>query len=129
MSTIRDVTKWICAEYLQTPALQLEAEQVQRLCGIGQTMCQLALDSLVASKFLRVTADGLYARFTAKYSAPSAICAGFIGFLDTDGRPAVQSDVAPGEPGTPVFRRPERRRHRSDAKVRKERAEWVRQWN
>jgi len=50
MSTIRDVKKWVCAEYLHTPALQLKAEQVQRLCGIGQTMCQLALDSLVASQ-------------------------------------------------------------------------------
>jgi hypothetical protein len=129
MSTIRDVTKWICAEYLQTPALQLKAEQVQRLCGIGQTMCQLALDSLVASKFLRITSDGLYARVTTQYFSSSAIGAGFISYLDTDGRPVVQSDAAPGEPGTLVFRQPERRRHRSDAKVRKERAQWVRQWN
>jgi hypothetical protein len=129
MSTIRDVKKWVCAEYLHTPALQLKAEQMQRLCGIGQTMCQLALDSLVASRFLRVTADGLYARVTAQYSAPSAIGAGFISYLGADGRPAVHSDAAPGEPGTLVFRQPERRRHRSHAKVRKERAQWVRQWN
>jgi len=129
MSTIRDVKKWVCAEYLHTPALQLKAEQVQRLCGIGQTMCQLALDSLVASQFLRVTADGLYARVTPQYSAPSAIGAGFITYRDTYGRPVLQPDAAPGEPGTLVFRQPERRRHRSDAKVRKERAQWVRQWN
>jgi hypothetical protein len=76
MSTIRDVTRWIRAEYLQTPALQLRAQQVQHLCGIGQAMCLLALDSLVASQFLRLTPDGLYARVTARDSSPSVIGAG-----------------------------------------------------
>ena len=128
MSAIRDVTTWIRAEYLQTPALQLRALQVQDMCGIGQATCLLALDLLVASKFLRVTADGLYARVTTQCSSPSTTGAGFISYLDTYGR-LMQSDAAPGEPGTPVFRRPERRRHRSDAKLRKERAQWVRQWN
>ena len=42
----------------------LKAEQVQRLCGIEQTMCQLVLDSLVDEKFLCAKSDGHYARLT-----------------------------------------------------------------
>src|SRR3982074_3251495 len=121
MSTIRDVTKWIRAEYLQTPALQLRALQLQDLCGIGQAMPLLALDSLVASKFLRVTVDGVYARVTPGNSSPSAFGVDLISHLAAYG--------PPGEPGTLVFRQPERRRHRSDGRARAERAQWVRQWN
>jgi len=47
---IEDVLTRLRAEYLEMPGLRLKAGQVQRLCGIDQTMCQLVLDSLLESK-------------------------------------------------------------------------------
>ena len=44
---IEDVLTRLRAEYLEMPGLRLKAGQVQRLCGIDQTMCQLVLDSLL----------------------------------------------------------------------------------
>ena len=35
----------IRAEYLEMPGLCLTSEQVQRLCGVERTICQLVLDS------------------------------------------------------------------------------------
>jgi hypothetical protein len=64
MRTIEDVLNHIRAEYLEMPGLRLKATQVQRLCGIEQTMCQLVLDSLVESHFLCLKPDGAYARAT-----------------------------------------------------------------
>lgn len=52
------------AEYLEMPGLRLKPEQVQRLCGIERTVCQMVLDSLVGAKFLCVKPDGSYARLT-----------------------------------------------------------------
>ena len=52
------------AEYLEMPGLKLRIEQVQRLCGIEQTMCQLALDALVKANFLCLKSDGTYVRLT-----------------------------------------------------------------
>ncbi len=46
------------------PGLRLTREQAQRLCGIERTMCQMALDALVDSKFLSVKPGGIYARLT-----------------------------------------------------------------
>jgi hypothetical protein len=54
----------IRAEYLEMPGLMLRAVQVQRLCGIEQTMCALVLTTLVETKFLRLTLAGTYARMT-----------------------------------------------------------------
>src|SRR5260370_298475 len=34
----------------EMPGLHLRLEQVQRLCGIGQTICQVGLDSLVGAR-------------------------------------------------------------------------------
>jgi hypothetical protein len=51
------------AEYLEMPGMQLTVAQVQRLCGVERTICQWALESLVATKFLWVK-DGAYARST-----------------------------------------------------------------
>ena len=53
------------AEFLEMPGLRLKPEQVQRLCGVDGTMCQLVLDALVDEKFLCVKSDGQYARFTS----------------------------------------------------------------
>lgn len=61
MRTIDDVIDRLRAEYLEMPGLRLKAEQVQRLCGIERTICQMGLDSLVDAKFLCVM-HGQYAR-------------------------------------------------------------------
>jgi CheY-like chemotaxis protein len=45
----------------EMPGLHLRLEQVQRQCGIGRTICQMALDSLVDARFLSVKSDGRYA--------------------------------------------------------------------
>jgi hypothetical protein len=59
-----NVIKRVRAEYLVMPGMQLKAEQVQRLCGIEGTTCQVELDLLVDEKFLCVKSDGQYARLT-----------------------------------------------------------------
>ena len=59
----------IRAEYLEMPGLCLTSEQVQRLCGVERTICQLVLDSLVDAKFLCLKANGAYARLS--YGAAS----------------------------------------------------------
>ena len=64
MKTIQDVFNRLRAEYTEMPGLRLKAKQVERLCGIEETMCQLVLDSLVAEKFLCAKPDGRYARVT-----------------------------------------------------------------
>jgi hypothetical protein len=64
MKTIQDVFNHLRAEYTEMPGLRLKAKQVERLCGIEETMCQLVLDSLVAEKFLCAKSDGCYARVT-----------------------------------------------------------------
>jgi hypothetical protein len=62
MRTIEDVLNGLRAEYLEMPGLGLTSEQVQRLCGVERTICQLVLNSLVESKFLCLKADGAYTR-------------------------------------------------------------------
>ena len=64
METIGDVIARLRAEYLEMPGLRLKSGQVQRLCGIEQTLCQRALELLVDARFLRVSADGHYSRVT-----------------------------------------------------------------
>jgi hypothetical protein len=61
MRTIQDVLNRLRAEYTEMPGLRLKAEQVQRLYGAEQTVCQLVLDSLVDEQFLCVSSDGHYA--------------------------------------------------------------------
>ena len=52
------------AEFLEMPGLRLTALQIQRLCGIDETMCQAVLGALVEADFLRLNPDGTYARRT-----------------------------------------------------------------
>jgi hypothetical protein len=52
------------AEFLEMPGLRLKPDQVQRLCGVERTMCQMVLDALVDEQFLCVRSDGHYARLT-----------------------------------------------------------------
>ena len=62
MRTVDHVIERVRAEYLEMPGLRLTAEQVQRLCGIERTSCQMVLDTLVNANFLCVKPDGHYAR-------------------------------------------------------------------
>jgi hypothetical protein len=64
MRTIEDALNRLRAEFLEMPGMRLKPEQVQRLFGVEQGLCRTLLDSLVDDKFLRVTADGRYARAT-----------------------------------------------------------------
>lgn len=65
MRTIEeDVLNRLRAEFLEMPGLCLTREQVQRLCGIERTICQMVLDLLLDEEFLRVRSDGHYARST-----------------------------------------------------------------
>jgi hypothetical protein len=52
------------AEFLEMPGLRLTAAQVERLCGVERIMCKTVLEALVDARFLRVSADGIYARLT-----------------------------------------------------------------
>ena len=52
------------AEYLEMPGLQLTQGQVQRLCGLERAVCERVLDTLVDMRFLYLTVNGTYARFT-----------------------------------------------------------------
>ena len=62
MSRTMRVFERIRAEFLEMPGLRLKPEQVQRLCGVDQSLCQRVLDSLVDHEFLCVKPDGAYAR-------------------------------------------------------------------
>jgi hypothetical protein len=58
------VLERIRAEYLEMPGMKLTMEQMQRLCGIDQAMCQLVLESLVKANFLCLKSDKTYVRLT-----------------------------------------------------------------
>ena len=70
MNTFLDqrVLERLRGEYLEMPGLKLRIEQVQRLCGIEQTMCTLVLDALVKTNFLCLKSDGTYVRLTEGHS-------------------------------------------------------------
>jgi hypothetical protein len=62
--------KRIRAEYLEMPGLRLTLEQAQRLCGVDRALCQQVLNTLVEARFLRVNANGTYARLTDGADSP-----------------------------------------------------------
>ena len=67
----------IRAEYREMPGLCLTSEQMQRLCGVERTLCQVVLDSLVDARFLYLKTNGAYARLTdEETSRPRAAKAG-----------------------------------------------------
>jgi hypothetical protein len=72
MSTIDAAVSRLRAEFLEMPGLRLTAEQVQRLCGLERTVCQVVLEALVDAQFLRVSGDGYYARH-GEMSRPRAV--------------------------------------------------------
>jgi hypothetical protein len=64
MMTTNDVIQRLRAEYIEMPGMRLTAAQVQRLCGIEQTLCRSVLESLVRTRFLCLRPDGTYGRTT-----------------------------------------------------------------
>jgi hypothetical protein len=54
----------IRGEYLEMPGLRLTVEQMQRLCAVERSVCQMVLDAMVDEKFLCVTSGGAYVRAT-----------------------------------------------------------------
>jgi hypothetical protein len=96
MRTIEDVLNHVRAEYLEMPGLRLKPEEVQRLCNIERTMCQLVLDSLVESTFLCLWPDGAYARATDSAAHPHRAKADS-GHVP---RPVHRDFSAPGREGT-----------------------------
>ena len=64
MRTIEDVLNRLRAEFMEMPGLHLRPAQVERLCGVERTTCQMVLDVLVDEEFLCVKVDGHYARRT-----------------------------------------------------------------
>jgi len=64
MNTIDDLRSRVKGEFLEMPGLRLKSDQVQRLCGLDETMCHLVLEALVDENFLYQTSEGTYARLT-----------------------------------------------------------------
>ncbi len=54
----------IRAEYLEMPGLRLTFRQLQRLCGVDETLCKEILDVLVSERFLDLKPNGTYGRVT-----------------------------------------------------------------
>jgi hypothetical protein len=71
MRMVQDVLTRLRAEFLEMPGLRLKSEQVQRLCGVERTLCQMMLDALVNEGFLCVGSDGRYARLTTGHTHPA----------------------------------------------------------
>jgi hypothetical protein len=61
-ATMMDWLRLIRAEYLEVPDLHLTKAQIQRLWGLDAETCNLVLDALIESHFLRRTRSNRYAR-------------------------------------------------------------------
>ena len=61
-STIHDWLRLIQAEYLEMPGLTLTKRQVQRLWKLEPHMCDVLLDALMATEFLKKTHEEKYVR-------------------------------------------------------------------
>lgn len=57
-----ELLRRIQGEYLEMAGLKLTLPQAARLMGLDRGLCLVALGVLVGRGFLRVTADGSYAR-------------------------------------------------------------------
>ena len=66
MTTYAACTR-IQTEYIEMPDLKLTAAQVRRLCGLRPDVCDAAIRVLIASGFLRQTANGSLMRRGHEY--------------------------------------------------------------
>ena len=62
MTVPQDIVERVRSEYLEMPGMRLTPQQLQRLCGIGPSLCSAVLESMVESHFLSVRPDGTYVR-------------------------------------------------------------------
>jgi hypothetical protein len=62
MTVPEDIVERVRSEYLEMPGMRLTPQQLQRLCGIGPSLCYAVLESMVESQFLAVRPDGTYVR-------------------------------------------------------------------
>jgi len=62
MTVPKDIVERVRSEYLEMPGMRLTPPQLQRLLGIGPSLCDALLESMVQSRFLAVRADGTYVR-------------------------------------------------------------------
>src|SRR3954462_4950569 len=67
--TVHHPIEHLRAAFLEMPGLRLTAAQVERLCGVEQTICKTVLDALVDAQLLRVSVDSIYVRVTDGASA------------------------------------------------------------
>jgi hypothetical protein len=61
-TTFADWIHLVRAEYLEIPGLHLTRRQVERLWGLDSATCDVVLDSLMETGFLRRTTAGAYVR-------------------------------------------------------------------
>jgi len=54
------IVRRVRAEFLEMPGLCLTRAQAQRLWGLEPHTCELLLEALIESRFLRRTAGGLF---------------------------------------------------------------------
>jgi hypothetical protein len=57
------VNNWLAlikSEFTEMPGLCLTRPQIQKLWGLDQPLCDAVIEALLASDFLRVTAQGAY---------------------------------------------------------------------
>jgi hypothetical protein len=59
-TTVTDSLHLVRAEYLEMPGLVLTKAQVQRLCGLEDRTCDVVLEQLTATHFLKRTAGDVY---------------------------------------------------------------------
>ena len=57
-----DWVELLRAEYLEMPGLALSKSQARRLWGLDPDSCDVLLDEMVNTKFLRKTRQDLYVR-------------------------------------------------------------------
>ena len=78
------------SEYIEMPGLRLTCAQAQRLCGLDETTCRLALDALMGAGFLRRTDAGQFVRLTeGPATAPLRMAKAAIRRTDQTGRIAI----------------------------------------
>ena len=59
-ATVPKVFELILAEYREMPGLSLTQPQIQRFWSLDPATCRRTVAELVASRFLKQTADGAY---------------------------------------------------------------------
>ena len=59
---VTDAVHLLKAVFSEIPGTRLTVQEVTRLSGLDQTMCELVLGTLEDARFLRRSPDGIYCR-------------------------------------------------------------------